>query len=73
MSTSNAGLFTPGKVLALLALAFAFAAHHKHKDDFIDLFAGRIYAEKPSKGLLALRKINEVHRQQSIDPHSATA
>jgi hypothetical protein len=25
MSTSNAGLFTPGKVLALLALAFAFA------------------------------------------------
>jgi FADH2-dependent halogenase len=54
-------------------LAFTFAAHHKHKDDIIDLFAGRIYAEKPSKGLLALRKINEVHRQQSIDPHSATA
>jgi FADH2-dependent halogenase len=54
-------------------LAFTFAAHHKHKDDIIDLFAGRIYAEKPSNGLLALRKINEVHRQQSIDPHSATA
>ena len=54
-------------------LAFTFAAHHKHKDDIIDLFAGRIYAEKPSKGLLALRKINEVHRQQSIDPNSATA
>jgi flavin-dependent dehydrogenase len=54
-------------------LAFTYVAHHKHKEDIIDLFAGRIYAEKPSKGLLALRKINEAHSQQSIDPSVATA
>lgn len=54
-------------------LAFTFAAHHKHKEDIIDLFAGRIYNERPSKGLLALQKINENHRQQSLDQRSVTA
>ena len=42
--------------------AFAHAAHYKYRDDVIDLFAGRIYEETPSDGLLAMRKINEVSR-----------
>jgi len=42
--------------------AFAFAAHYKYSEDIIDLFAGRIYEDNPSDGLLALRKINEVCR-----------
>ena len=42
--------------------AFAYAAHYKYPDDVIDLFAGRIYEENPSDGLLAMRKINEISR-----------
>ena len=44
--------------------AFAYAAHFKHKDDIIDLFAGRIYRENPSQGLIALQKINEAAREK---------
>lgn len=44
--------------------AFAYAAHHKYRDDVIDLFAGRIYEEKASAGLQALQKINEKAREE---------
>ena len=36
--------------------AFAFAAHKLYTDDIIDIFAGRVYKEEPSPGLLALRR-----------------
>jgi hypothetical protein len=39
-------------------ISFAFFAHKRYRDDFIDLFAGRIYQEVPSPGLQAVRKIN---------------
>jgi FADH2-dependent halogenase len=35
--------------------AFAFFAHSRYTDDVIDMFAGRIYAEEPSPGLMAFR------------------
>jgi len=35
--------------------AFAFVAHQTHREDLIDIFAGRIYGE--NKGLGAIRKI----------------
>lgn len=38
--------------------AFAFFAHSRYVDDFIDMFAGRIYMDKPSRGLTAIRTIN---------------
>ncbi len=39
-------------------ISFAFFAHSRYVDDFIDMFAGRVYQETPSKGLLAVRKVN---------------
>jgi len=48
------------------SLAFTHAAHVKYKEDIIDLFAGRIYQDTPSPGLLALKKINEKSRQTDI-------
>lgn len=39
-------------------ISFAFFAHKRYRDDFIDLFAGRIYQKVPSPGLQAVRKIN---------------
>ncbi len=44
--------------------AFAYAAHYKYRDDVIDLFAGRIYEDRASAGLVALQKINEKARQE---------
>jgi 1H-pyrrole-2-carbonyl-[peptidyl-carrier protein] brominase len=39
-------------------LAFSYLAHQKHRDDMIDLFAGRFYGiTEPSKGLRAMRAI----------------
>lgn len=38
--------------------AFAFFVHSRYVDDFIDLFAGRVYQEQPSRGLQAVRKVN---------------
>ncbi|MCA9688279.1 MAG: tryptophan 7-halogenase [Myxococcales bacterium] len=35
--------------------AFAYLVHHKYREDMIDLFAGRIYEEQPSRGLQAIR------------------
>ena len=41
-------------------LAFGFMITKKHRDDLIDLFAGRIYGEgEPSAGLCALRRLND--------------
>ena len=39
-------------------ISFAFFAHSRYNEDFIDIFAGRIYQEEPSPGLLAVRKVN---------------
>ena len=36
--------------------AFAFAAHKLFTDDIIDIFAGRVYKDKVSPGLQALRR-----------------
>jgi FADH2-dependent halogenase len=47
--------------------AFAHAAHHKHKEEMVDLFAGRIYTEKPSRGLIALQRINQAYREKLGD------
>ena len=46
--------------------AFAYAAHYKYTDDIVDLFAGRIYEDTPSAGLLALRAINDKHREKAV-------
>ncbi len=40
-------------------LAFAFFAHSRYKDDFVDMFAGRIYTDEASPGLLAMRQVAE--------------
>ena len=39
-------------------ISFAFFAHSRYNEDFIDIFAGRIYQKEPSPGLLAVRKVN---------------
>jgi flavin-dependent dehydrogenase len=39
-------------------ISFAFFAHERYREDFIDLFAGRIYQREASPGLRAVRKIN---------------
>lgn len=38
--------------------SFAFFVHYRYVDDFIDLFAGRIYTETPSRGLAAIHAVN---------------
>ncbi len=38
-------------------LAFAFFVHKRYREDFIDLFAGRIYDEEIKPGSLAIKKI----------------
>lgn len=35
--------------------SFAFFAHSRYPEDIIDIFAGRIYKEEPSPGLIAIR------------------
>jgi FADH2-dependent halogenase len=35
--------------------SFAFFAHSRYTEDVIDMFAGRIYKEQPSPGLIAMR------------------
>ncbi len=39
-------------------ISFAFFAHTRYNEDFIDIFAGRIYQTEPSPGLQAVRKVN---------------
>ncbi len=38
-------------------LSFAYFVHHRYKEDFIDLFAGRVYGEEPYRGSRAIRSI----------------
>ena len=45
--------------------AFAHATHYKYKEEIIDLFAGRIYTDKPSRGLVALQRINQAYRAKT--------
>lgn len=45
-------------------ISFAFFAHSRYNEDFIDIFAGRIYQRKPSKGLQAVRKVNAKMNEQ---------
>lgn len=50
-------------------ISFAFFAHSRYNEDFIDIFAGRIYQEEPSKGLQAVRKVNaKMARLESEQP-----
>lgn len=51
-------------------LQFAYVAHYQHRDDIIDLFAGRVYEEEPSAGLQAIR---EVVRQAGLEPSPPSA
>ncbi len=46
-------------------LAFAFFAHTRYVNDFIDLFAGRVYADSPSRGVQAIQAINEQGRMKA--------
>lgn len=39
-------------------LGFAYLVHSKYREDCIDMFAGRVYMDTPSPGLLALRALN---------------
>ena len=38
--------------------SFAFFVHSRYVEDFIDIFAGRVYQKNPSPGLRAVRKVN---------------
>lgn len=52
--------------------SFAFFVHSRYVDDFIDIFAGRVYQENPSKGLQAVRKII-AKTAKPADPAMTTA
>lgn len=39
-------------------LAFGFLAHMRHREELIDLFAGRVYLDEATPGLLAMQKLN---------------
>jgi flavin-dependent dehydrogenase len=39
-------------------VAFAVMVHSRYTEDCIDMFAGRVYMDEPSPGLLAFRKLN---------------
>jgi flavin-dependent dehydrogenase len=45
--------------------AFAIFVHRRYREDFIDLFAGRVYQEDPSPGVCAMRKMNALGRQRA--------
>ena len=38
-------------------LAFGFLVHSRHVEEFVDLFAGRVYFDHPTPGLLDMRKL----------------
>ena len=38
-------------------LQFAYVAHHQHRGDIIDIFAGRVYQDEPSAGLSEIRQV----------------
>lgn len=45
--------------------AFSVFAHSRYVDDLRDLFAGRVYSDEPSPGLLAIQGINEKGRKMN--------
>jgi flavin-dependent dehydrogenase len=47
--------------------AFAIFVHRRYREDFIDLFAGRVYESEPSPGVRALRKLNAVKAGRASD------
>jgi len=47
-------------------LAFAVMVHSRHRDDCIDMFAGRVYMDEPSPGLQAFRKMNARRAAQPL-------
>jgi flavin-dependent dehydrogenase len=47
------------------SLPFATFAHHRYRDDLIDLFAGRIFERQPSVGTTAFRRL--LHRERNYD------
>ena len=47
-------------------LAFAFLAHQRYVEDFIDMFAGRVYGGKDYQGLEVLRKLNASSREKLL-------
>jgi 1H-pyrrole-2-carbonyl-[peptidyl-carrier protein] brominase len=46
-------------------LLFALYVHHRHREDMIDIFSGRIYDRQPSIGVNAIRKMLERDRDES--------
>ena len=48
-------------------MAFSFFVHWRYREDFIDLFAGRVYAAEPSPGLMAMRRINRQSHSRPAD------
>lgn len=48
--------------------SFAFFVHSRYVEDFIDIFAGRVYQDEPSPGLQAVRKINAKMAEQVAEP-----
>lgn len=50
--------------------SFAFFAHSRYREEFIDLFAGRLYGDVPNRGLQALRALTQhMQRKPSYAPH----
>ncbi len=45
--------------------SFAFFVHSRYVEDFIDIFAGRVYQDDPSPGLRAVRKVNAKMAKQA--------
>lgn len=54
-------------------LGFAILLHQRYLDDFIDLFAGRVYGDEDSPGLVALKKLNDRTLALGAPDGSATA
>ncbi len=54
-------------------LAFAYYLHHKHRDDFRAAFAGNIYGEAPTPGIVALRELAQVARARAAARAAAEA
>lgn len=48
-------------------LQFSIAVHSYHTEDMTDLFAGRVYGETPSEGLLALQNLNRSSHEKEAN------
>ena len=48
--------------------AFALFAHQRYREDFIDMFAARIYGDEPYPGLVAIQKLNAKTAGGSAQP-----